>query len=372
MSQISVVIASLLKPVDDTRMFEKLGLSLAQTNKYEINIIGFSIKKNIFRTNVNSFPVFQFRRMGLARIIQPFKYLNLLVKVKPKIIIVNSADFLLVTLFYSFFTRSIFIYDIQENYYRNIRYNSGLFFPLNHILAFLIRCIEYVIHPFVHHYLVAENGYFMEMPYIRKKGVLIRNLYADIFSTPTQVIKTNSKFRILYSGTIAKAYGIFKIIQFIISFHNLYSEIEFTIIGHCAHRLTLEKLNAIITDKPYIKIVGGNELVPHEKIVEAIRDADFGILNYELNPAIINCFPTKIYEYMGNRLPFLIQKHAPWSDFCLQHEAAIAVDFETPDYKLLFQSMKNNKFYTTGIPNEIFWKKDEQKLLDLFDRINKT
>jgi hypothetical protein len=37
------VLTSILKPVDDTRMFEKFGVSLGQTNKYDVNIIGFAI-----------------------------------------------------------------------------------------------------------------------------------------------------------------------------------------------------------------------------------------------------------------------------------------------------------------------------------------
>ncbi|MBR9999617.1 MAG: hypothetical protein KFF73_11635, partial [Cyclobacteriaceae bacterium] len=157
MSRISVVIASLLKPVDDTRMYEKLGLSLAQTNKYEINIIGFSIKKNIFHTNIRTHPAFHFSRTGISRLVQPIRYFKILLKVKPRIIIVNAYDLLLITLFYSGFTRSIVIYDVQENYFRNILYNSPLPLPLKYLAACAVRTMECMAHPFIHHYLVAEQ-----------------------------------------------------------------------------------------------------------------------------------------------------------------------------------------------------------------------
>ena len=369
MNRISVVIASLLKPVDDTRMFEKLGFSLAQTNKYEINIIGFSIKKNIFHSNVRTFPVFRFNRTGFSRLLQPLKYLGLLFKVKPKVIIVNSIDLLLVTLFYSSITRTIFIYDVQENYYRNIMHNSLLPFPVKNKIAWLVRLNEYICHPFIHHYLVAEKGYLDEMPFIRKKGILLRNLYVDHFKSSAKKTKSNNKIRILYSGTIADVYGIFQTIHFIDQFHRQYPEIEMTIIGYCAHQTTLKKIRVLLADLPFIRLTGGDQLIPHEQIIEAIRNSDFGIINYELNPATINCFPTRIYEYMGNRLPVLIQPYPPWSDFCLQHDAGIEVDFDSPDYDALILEMKNKKFYSHGIPDEIFWKEDEPRLLDLFDKI---
>jgi glycosyltransferase involved in cell wall biosynthesis len=369
LSRISVVIASLLKPVDDTRMYEKLGLSLAQTNKYEINIIGFSIKKNNFQTNVNLLPVFNLKRLGFSRFIQPFKYLRILFKVKPKIIIVNTHDFLLVTIFYSIITKVTFIYDLQENYLRNIVYNSGIIFPLNYILAYWVRFKEYMSHPFIRHYLVAENGYLEEMPFIRKKGVLLRNLYADIFKESPPHARTKNKIRILYSGTIAKSYGIFDIVRFISGFHAVFPEIELKIVGYCPHGPTLIKLAEMISDRPFIQLYGGNERVSHQKIIEEIRAADFGIIHYELNPAIKNCFPTRIYEYMANRLPILIQNYPPWSDYCVKNQAALVVDFNNPDFNELIQAMKRNRFYSDGAPPNIYWKIEEPKLLDLFKKI---
>ena len=40
-----IVLASVLKPVDDTRMFEKIGKSLAREPKYEISIYGYPSNK---------------------------------------------------------------------------------------------------------------------------------------------------------------------------------------------------------------------------------------------------------------------------------------------------------------------------------------
>ena len=54
-----IVLASVLKPVDDTRMFEKIGKSLSDNPDFEIFIIGYPSKQppndpeiTFFRTHI--------------------------------------------------------------------------------------------------------------------------------------------------------------------------------------------------------------------------------------------------------------------------------------------------------------------------------
>lgn len=370
MSRIPVVIASLLKPVDDTRMYEKLGLSLAQTNKYEINIIGFSIKKNNFHPKVRTYPIFNMSRSSISRFFQPLNFLKIIIKVKPEIIIVNSFDLLLITLFYSSIKRSYFIYDVQENFLRNILYNSRLPWLLKFPAAFVVRTLEHAVHPFVDHYLVAEEAYFSEMPFLKNKGILLRNYYVPLYGQEFNRKISPEKIRILYSGTIAEVYGIFRVIHFIDRFHAYYPGIELRIAGYCPQRGTYQKLKKVIAEKNYIYLSGGDSLLPHEEIIREIREADFGIVQYELNPAIRNCFPTRIYEYMANTLPMLMQDHPRWTDLCLQYNAGLVVDFKSPDFGQLLRRMQETKFYIHGVPENIFWKQEEPKLLELFSEIS--
>ena len=56
----TVVIASVLKPVDDSRMYEKIGLTLAGSGRYDVHVIGCDsarIKKCIY--NAASLPSLQ-------------------------------------------------------------------------------------------------------------------------------------------------------------------------------------------------------------------------------------------------------------------------------------------------------------------------
>ena len=95
-----IVVASVLKPVDDVRLYEKFALSLGQTNKYDINIIGFSTKNTPSQSNIKYYPIFKFRRMSIHRVLAPINYWICLRKLQPDLIIVTTAELLPVSCIY--------------------------------------------------------------------------------------------------------------------------------------------------------------------------------------------------------------------------------------------------------------------------------
>ena len=72
---------------------------------------------------------------------------------------------------------------------------------------------------------------------------------------------------------------------------------------------------------------------------------------------------------MANQLPMIIQNYEPWASFCKKHNAGIEIDFHSFNPQNLADSLKIENFYTNGIPEEIFWKYDEEKLLKLVEEI---
>jgi len=116
-------------------------------------------------------------------------------------------------------------------------------------------------------------------------------------------------------------------------------------------------------------LVGGDYLVPHENIIHHIQMSDFGLVCYDINPSVENCFPTKIYEYMANKVPIIVQNYKPWSSFCLKYDAALEIDFENVEYDILLNTLSTKTFFKKGIPNEIFWQQDEKKLIELIENI---
>ena len=86
MKKTKVVIVSLLKPIDDSRMYEKFGLTLEQANEYEINIIGFTSKNIPTQNKIEFHPLKPFKRLSLKRLVARLQVWNIYIKVKPKVI----------------------------------------------------------------------------------------------------------------------------------------------------------------------------------------------------------------------------------------------------------------------------------------------
>ena len=365
-----IVLCSLLKPVDDPRMYERLAKSLNKIGRFEIVIIGHDSGFIPADLNISFLPLFQLKRNAMSRIFMPLKLFLKLIKLKPKVIINNSIDFQLIICFYKSISKCLFIYDVQENYYYNILHNRYIPIGLRRVLATSVRLIERLTKPFVDYYLLAESTYQTELKFIGKNFITLENKYAFSFESDEKFpAKFNGHITLLFSGTIAGHYGIFDIVDFVEEFHLKDPGIILEIIGYCPHTPTLRKLEIRIRDLDFIHLTGGNRPVSHHAIINAIRKADFGIINYHINPSTENRFPTRIYEYLANKLPILIQDHKPWRALIEKFNAGIVVDFKSPDFDRMYELMNSLNFYDKDIDDTVFWKDEERRLIELIERL---
>ena len=85
MTTSKILIASVLKPVDDTRMYEKIGLALAKIDKADIHIAGFASNNVSEYDNIEFHHLFKFNRLSLRRLLSSWKLWKLLIKlfIKP-------------------------------------------------------------------------------------------------------------------------------------------------------------------------------------------------------------------------------------------------------------------------------------------------
>lgn len=373
MKKSKLIIASVLKPVDDTRMYEKFALSLGQTTKYEINIIGFCSKKIPVDENIRFHPIFNFRRLQLSRLAAPFKCLRKYIELKPDLIIINTHELLLVTALYKILFGAKIIYDIRENYYRNIRYTASFPYLLRPLIAAWIRGKEYVSRLFTDHYFLAEKQYENEFTFAHGKSTIIENKYKPLHSLTDegQSQKKSSEIKLLFTGTIAESTGVFDCISMAEKLHEKEPLIRLDIVGFCAQSSTLNRLQKAIDDLPFIHLKGGTKLVTHKEILRAIKEADFGVICYPKNRSTINSMPTKLFEYLGNQLPILLQDHKPWVAVAAKYDACIPVTFPISNASELMGKMKSQTFYKTPPGDEILWISEEKKLLKIVEIITK-
>jgi glycogen synthase len=365
MNKKKIVLASILKPVNDARMYEKFGISLSRDPDHEIHIAGYSIQPapQALPANLYLHPLFSFPRISLARVLAPLKFFKFILKVKPQVIIVTTFELLIVTCIYKILFGTKLFYDIQENYYRNIAYTSTYPPVIRTILAAYTRTIEYMSRPFVSGYLLAERNYEKEFSFSKGKSLLIENKALKPAATPVRERPSVEAIRLLYSGTISEGNGIIEAIELAEKLFRTDKSIKLTIIGYSSIFQTYIKVNHLIKDKPYIKMIGGDNLVPHSEILKEIQKANFGLVCYRPHPSTENCLPTKIFEYHAHLLPMIVQNNPVWKQACETYSSAIFIDYLQFDPQQLLLQMRQTRFYPNGVDEDVFWESEEEKVL---------
>ena len=377
-----IVLASLLKPVNDTRMFEKMGSSLAKSGQYEVHIIGYPSSTPISESNVHFHPLSKFKRISLDRLAARLKASQFIIKVKPQLLIVTTHELLGVAILIRILFGTKIIYDIQENYWRNIRYANAFPKLIRPFIAILVRLKEYVTSPFFERFLLAEKCYVDELGFIKNKFLVIENkckVPSDFHRKP------NKDFiDVIFTGTMAESTGIFLAINLAKKLHAAESKTRLTIIGYCSQPNELRQIEEEVSMNPFIRLIGGKDLVSHASIMSAIVTANFGIVSYPKSRHIENRIPTKLYEYLACQLPIILQNHKPWIEICNPFNAAIPINFENPEIESILVQITKRSFYSTSVQPQVLadsnpgnsnvsdtltWRGEEIKLLGLVNII---
>ncbi|WP_018478124.1 glycosyltransferase family protein [Pontibacter roseus] len=370
MSEKRILLASLLKPISDTRMYEKLGLSLSKIPGATVHICGFRATVPAGAPpNIVFHSIFNFKRLSLGRAKAQLQFYRLLLQVKPQLLLVTTHELLLVSLLYKNRYGCRLIYDVQENYSLNLRAQHNYNWPLKQLLALGVRSMEHLTATGTDHFLLAERSYAQELPFLKGRYTLLENKFkapsAHAPAITPVAIPSQGPLRLLYSGTIAEEYGVFEAIELAEKLYLIRPETTLTIIGYCANTATWESILQRSSGKSYIKLIGGNQLVPHQQILEQITQSHVGLLPYRPNESTFRCIPTKLFEYMAHALSILIQQNPLWETLVDETGAGMSIDFSQPDLEALYSQMLQQPFYATGIPADIYWETEEKKLLQV-------
>ncbi len=373
----TIVLASVLKPVSDPRMYKKMALTLLSRADCTVYLFGQAGQLPPLPPHLRVWRRPAFGRLSWRRWASNLVYCKFLLRVKPDLIIYQTPDLQAVTCFYKILFGAKICYDVQENYFRNVA-QSGIY-PrgLGWGLGNLIRLGEYLTRPLHDHYFLAERGYAQEFGFTRDKSTILENKYkpsGDFKNKPTA--QTNPRFRLLYSGTIAAHYGVFEAVALAKALHAHDARFELLVIGYAAQASVRTQLRAAVADAPYIRLEGIEKPVPHTAIEAAITAAGCGLVPYRPNPSTENCLPTKLFEYAAYRLPMLIPDNPLWLAFCQKWDAGFSINYFSPDISNTIRQLFSKNFYQVSaeaLDRAVRWEADEhhrllQKSYDLLPR----
>ncbi len=368
MKKVQIVIASTLKPVDDPRSYDRFGLSMAKTNKYAINIIGFGTKNKCKHQDIHFTPLGNFHRLSIKRWWSKWRIYQLWTSLKPDLIVVQTHELLIPAVLYKIIFQCKVIYDIRENYFRNIYYQNNFPPVIKHVMASLVRLKEISCSNLINAFILAESGYENEFKFHKKKQSIVIENKVQLSDPPKS--SRHIKNRFIFTGNLSKNSGVMKAIDLFESVQNDLDKSSLLIIGHCPSSAFFQTLKNRISSNNSIELIGGASHVDHQLIIEEICKSSFGLVTYNINPSNENCMPTKVYEYLALGLPFISEAGASWTKYAEQYGMTIPVNLRHIDGKALVQSIQNYQPTTKSNTFSAFtWEGEETKLLQFVSQI---
>lgn len=359
----TIVIASVLKPVNDTRMTEKIAASLAASDKFSVHVIGASALVASL-PNLHAHPLGNFKRLSLKRVLAPLRVLSLLLRIRPDFVIVCTHELLVSGLITKLLTRCKVVYDVQENYYRNIRYTNTFPLFLRNFVASYVRTKERITAVAIDHFILAETSYAEELTFLKQRFTILENKVKK----PSTFASRRMKNQFLFSGTLAPSTGVYTAIDIAAALYSTDSSVRLSIIGYAAQDSDRRRLRHMAAALPFLSLVGIEKFVPHEQILAAISNCDAGIICYPDNPSTSGSVPTKLYEYLGYKLPIILAPHPVWTRICDECNAALIIDPQNFDPKIILQRLEAQSFYISN-PDNIYWENYESRLVSLISSL---
>ena len=379
-----VLLASVLKPVDDTRMRGKFAETLRQRPGMAVHVAGRGAGPASPAHDGNQPPVqlhsiFTGSRLSLDRLRAQWRFWRLLRQLRPAVVIVHAPELLPLTLLWQRLGRERrFLYDIRENYALNVS-TQGTYGPLvRRGLAAGLRLIETWTAKRAAGLILAEKSYANELPFLQVAAGRVQVLENKYQPQPQEVLPTRSQalpplsepLRLLYSGTISELNGVWEAIALAKRLAAAWpGGAHLNIIGFCQQPALLQQLWAEVFQHPdSLQLIGGAEPVPHARIVSEIGRSHLGLLPYRPHPSTERCRPTKLFEYLAHGLPMLSSPNPLWQELLTRYGAGLALDFaQAPDVPALMARLPHHGFYPSGVPTDVLWESEGKKLWLLLD-----
>ena len=380
-AQFVVLLASVLKPVDDTRMRGKFAETLLERPGTRVHVAGRTVRGARATLPSSSLhAIFNGSRLSLGRLAAQWRYGQLLHRLRPDLVIVHAPELLPLTLLWQALDRSRkFIYDIRENYALNVRTQQVYRGLVRRGLAAGLRWVEALAARRAAGVVLAEASYATELPFLDElpagRVVVLENKYQPqpgeaLRQQPMQLPPPTKPLRLLYSGTISELNGVWEAVALAEQLRAAWpGGAQLTLIGFCQQPELLRQLQEQAARHPeWLALIGGTEPVPHADIVAEIGRSHLGLLAYRPHPSSERCRPTKLFEYLAHGLPVLAPPNPLWQDVLDAHGAGLAVDFTQPlDGPALVARLQGQEFYPDGIPTDALWAGEGKKLWHLLD-----
>lgn len=375
---IKVVQLSSVHPLFDTRIFYKICNSLARAGYSVDLIIQHSKSEMVNGINVICLP------LAKKKLDRPFKIIPLLFQKAIKypagtIFHFHDAELIPIGLLLKLFGYTV-IYDVHEDNKNTVLDRDWVPKPFRSVLSYMVRKFENIA---VEHL----DAVVTVTEYIRKslggnKEYVIQNYPRisesnfsglDLNETKNQRVKQN----LLYVGGITSVRGINEIVTSL-EIVNSKSDKEVKLL--LAGLINEKKLESKLQAKKGWGFVDYRGWINREEFAHWASSSFAGLVIFHPLANHINAQPNKLFEYMMHGIPVIASKFKLWEEIVIDNNCGILVNPESPEEIAeainWFRNHPNEakKLGENGrkaIINKYNWKNEEEKLLSLYQSLNK-
>ncbi|MDW8302527.1 MAG: glycosyltransferase [Bacteroidia bacterium] len=305
-----------MNPPLHPRIFYKHSLSLQKAG-YQVQVIGLNStpeQVEYFQNDIHCLALPHFDRSNFyARYQRRRKIQNIILSDKPDIVHLHTPELLPICAALKKQGIKV-IYDVHENYAKNIRFAK--YYP-QYLKPFLLQYLRYCqsfVHKYVDAVIYAEQSYDNYLQFKSDRVFYVLNAYQPIEPAKSYELNFNPdtyELILLYTGNIAKEWGILNALKTWKLLQKRYKT-ALVIAG-----------SGIFTDIPIhsdIYVYPHQNYLPYEHIVRLltemgkVKEKVLGLMLYEPLPNIMECLPTKWFEFVYYRIPILYTANTYWDN----------------------------------------------------------
>ncbi len=371
-----ILIASVLKPVDDNRLYHKIALGLAP--HYEVHLIGYEGHTlNSAYQNIHLHGAFRFGRTSLVRWTAIPRLIKCLNEIKPDFLIISAVELLPIVFYLKIKANKLkkikIIYDIQEDYFKNIISQNVYPGLLKPILATFLRLLEKKTAKYISLYVLAEKNYKDDIAFLKTAPsgsvIVLENKLPNSIGTSKKEInisyKEKTELKILIYGNISENYGTEKAILIINQLNLIQTDCIYTltIVGNCFIEKYLEKLTELASIYKYIHLNIKNKPIKYELVLDYLKQSDIVLMPYQINESNKDRIPTKFYECLAFHKPMLISLNSYWKSFLEPHQCSIFYNLDNLNFFKLHIQIRESIFYPYEIKENTYSSKNDLNYL---------
>ncbi|HAI74903.1 MAG TPA: hypothetical protein DCM08_01535 [Microscillaceae bacterium] len=374
--------ASVLKPADDGRLYQKMGLTLREVFAGgQFHFVGSARQTHDQPEGVVFHPIYSFSRRSLRRLLANVQFGWLLWRVRPDWIVVATVELLPAVVLYRCFSRCRVVYDVQENYALNVLHTSVYPRWMRRPLAWLLRLVEYAASFWLSGYILAERCYAHQLQKLiaQKPWVVVENTCLPCVPLPQHRLQPEGQSAApivcLLSGTLSPSYGTEQALLFFERLQASCPQVWLWVVGYCPEPSYRPRLKQRLAALPQTKWEGIDYFVPQARIQACYTQAHWAWLPYPVHGAFAERIPSKLFDCVAFQLPVLMAENEHWQAFLdsFPTKVGLCVPFaqaDTFDYAEWVATWQQTAFFTNSFdPAPVLWSETAPRLVAFFQKL---